>query len=430
MKTRFITPVSVFLLSIIFSPLLYSQASSRSQNSTERFTQPTCNSYIDTISVLLLQVRMNQQTGQPLVPPRELRLSFFPQRKELMGRFDKPETRMLYVVGEKHGPIVYLWNGLGSSANASYSNFLMDQLHMLGMTVVSVPSTLNQNDTLGFSTYVRPGLSSADLPDLMRLTDGVDKEIVRRHELKPRSRILMGVSMGAFHAGALLSRKEWEQKFDKYVLINPPMDLRYGINVLDQMVDGSRNLSNSRKSEVENLRDEFFSSSDLKESPSEFRSEVKRRQFGERELGYLIGSSMRSSVQGATLSSQIVKNDGVLKRKTSFGRSQEVKKWSIYDYFEKIAFPFYDDLYKKQGLVLDLEREMTLLPHLKEAKRPQNVLVLHSIDDFISDPSEIEKMKSLPIRSVITNCGGHVGALGYSLFQGPLREFLRESSSK
>jgi hypothetical protein len=392
--------------------------------------QPTCNSYLDTISVLLLQVRTDKKTGLPLVPQRELRMSFFPERKEVMGKFDRPETRMLYVLGAPKGPIVYLWNGMGSSANASYSNFIMDMLNAMGMTVVAVPSTFNENDSLGFSTHVRPGLSSSDVSDLLKLTEAAEKEILQRHELIPSSRILMGVSMGAFQIGALLSRTEWEQKFSKYILINPPMDLRFGIQALDRMVDGARDLSNSRKQEIDGFRSEFFSSSDLKEDPAEFRSEVKRRQWGERELGYLIGSSMRSSVQGATLASQLVKNDGVLKRKTSFGRSQEVKKWSIYDYFQKIALPFHAEHFKKQGLALDLEREMTLLPHLREAKVPQNVLVLHALDDFISDPKEMEKLKQLPIQSVITRCGGHVGALGYSLYQEPLREFLRDSANK
>ena len=425
MRMSFVRLVCYFALNLVSTRAVSLDAISNPFMNSRAFDRkPSCNAYIDTISVLLLQVRLDKQTGQPLVRQRDLRVSFFPERKEVLGKFDRPETRMLYTLGEKGAPIVYLWNGLGSSANSSYSNFLMDQLNALGMTVVTIPSTFNENDSIGFSSHVRPGLSSADVPDLLRLTESAEKEVIRRHDLKPSSRILMGVSMGAFQAGALLSRKEWEPRFDKYILINPPLDLRYGIHILDQMVDGTKSLSEARKQEIENLRSEFFSNSDLKESPNEFRSEVGRRQLGERELGYLIGASMRGSVQGATLASQKVKNDGVLKRRTSFGKSQEVRKWSIYDYFEKVALPFHSNFFKKQGLNLDLDREMTLIPHLRESPRPRNVLVLHSMDDFISNPAEIEKLRQIPIHSVITSCGGHVGALAYSLYQEPLREFL------
>lgn len=379
------------------------------------WSSPSCNSYVSTIGTLFLQPRRDPHNN-PIVPLHEMNISFYPERNQFMGWFQKAEAKVLFSKGKTNAPIIYLLNGLGSSAKSTYSVYLMDRLNDLGFTVVSIPSTFNETATLGFSTHVRPGLSSQDLPDIMRLIDAVSLQLAQKHKMNPPAHYLMGVSMGAFHTAAVLSRPELEQKFKKFVLINPPLDLRYGIRVLDEMVDGANRLPASRQEVLQEIAQT--------EEADEALQKMENQNVGSRDLGYLIGSAMRSSVQGTVLSSQKYINDGVLKSTSSFGRKQEVKKWSIQKYFDLVALPFFQKMYDKAGEYLDLDYELSIWPHLAHAPNPSKVLMLHSMDDFISHPEELKKLPLLENETVLTKCGGHVGALGYSLFMNPLKEFL------
>jgi hypothetical protein len=123
--------------------------------------------------------------------------------------------------------------------------------------------------------------------------------------------------------------------------------------------------------------------------------------------------------------SQDYGDDGVFFASASL-RSRELQSrfWSINEYFERIALPFYRRLLEEQGKALDVDREMSIWPALSAAPRPERVLVLHAADDFISSPAQIGALATLPIRSVVAPCGGHVGALPYPVYADPLAAFL------
>lgn len=378
---------------------------------------PSCNPYVSTIKTILFK-------EQRWLSIKKMNVSFYPERNRLIGGIGKSKAEISYVLGQPNAPIAVLMVGLGSSSTVGYARFLMDVLNRMGLTVISIPSSFNMKSSLAFSEYMRPGLSTQDAADLLEIIDVAVSQLTHVHHLSSPEKYLLGVSMGAFHVAAIFGDPKNEKLFSKYILINPPLELDYGIDVLDQLADGKGGLNPKKQSLLAKLIQLYLNEFDSFGFAEYFISLIQTYQMGEQELGRLIGMKMRNSVQQVIFASQQLRDDGVLKNKNGLKRLYESHTWRIRDYFTKIAWPFYSKAKSEPNISEDLSSRLTIWNDLHNARRPNDILILHSQDDFISRPSALLKLKEFPMHLVLTKCGGHVGALKYPMYLNPLKEFL------
>lgn len=407
-------PLRHALILILSIALLISAttSSARAKSETRAEPSPSCNPYIATLGAAFMSERKDSD-GNPIVPQYAFSLSLYPERAKSMGVAARTQIRVT-ISPNRNAPFVYLLNGLGSPSDSGYGRWLMDFLHQMGFTVVSLPSTFSDVDAYAFSRYLRPGLSSTDVPDVMALLIAAQKKMAD-YGYRATSNTLMGVSLGAFQGAVIQADPRFRAMFSKYVLINPPLDLRYGLAVLDSFARGQEpGGASDRDAMLESLRDRLAETG----TPA-------AQGFGDDQLKTFIGIYLRLAVQDMAVASQRFQEDNVFGSGPGDGRRFESRFWTIQNYFDRIAFPFYSRLFADSGKKLDLDRELSIWPHLREAPAPDRVLILHSQDDFISNPKDLPLLKKLRTKAVVSSCGGHVGALPYRVFTVPLANFLR-----
>lgn len=385
-----------------------------------RAAGPSCNPYLSTVSTII----MGEKNKLPL---KTLQVSLYPERNKAIGLWGSAKAELNYVVGKKNSPLIVLMVGLGSPSTVGYARFLMEQLYLQGYSVVSVPSAFHMLSSLAFSRYMRPGLASQDAADLLKIVNIATKKIVDLHKLTSDEQHLIGVSLGGYHAASIMANPETADRFEKYVLINPPLDLNYGMAVLDNLSQGKGNLSEQQKKDVAEKMTPYMEDLQKSSDGKNMMTVIEKNHFGEKELGFFIGLKMRSSVRDIVFASQQIHDDHLLVNTRLSKRLIESHTWNINDYFTKVAWPFYKALEAEDNSFPAVDSQLNIWDNLKQAPRPRDVLILHAKDDFISRPVSLELLKFLPINVVLANCGGHVGALSYPVYLTPLKEFLEQN---
>ncbi|MFN8945146.1 MAG: hypothetical protein ACK5WZ_11060, partial [Pseudobdellovibrionaceae bacterium] len=259
---------------------------------------------------------------------------------------------------------------------------------------------------------------------ILRLVSRATSDVTKKHQFEFKIKHLIGISLGGFQAASIMADPKTEGLFNKYILINPPLDLEYGLDVLDKLAEGKFELSEERKNFIKEKLKPYLIEFATNIDPVIFSKTLQSNNIGEKELGFFIGLKMSTSVRDVVFASQQVHDDQVLKNKLPARRFVESHEWKILNYFDKIAWPFYDNFFKSGGESKNLDSELSIWKSLLNAPRPKDVLMLHAKDDFISHPLSLELLRAFPIETVLSECGGHVGALSYPVYAKPLKRFL------
>ena len=206
-----------------------------------------------------------------------------------------------------------------------------------------------------------------------RLTE-IDRRLHALYPDRLGNRALMGYSMGAFQSlfvaatgptnqysvttkGSVLRFLQGKQgvkevridpitnqlpliQFDRYVAINTPVRMAYGISKLDEFYRAPLDWPVAeRADDIENTFLKVAALSKLTLTP---RSSLP---FSAIESKFLIGMTFRFMLRDIIFSSQRRNNQGVLQHPIrNFRREpvyQEILQYSYQDYFEKFAIPYY-----------------------------------------------------------------------------------------
>ncbi|MFN8946071.1 MAG: hypothetical protein ACK5WZ_15750, partial [Pseudobdellovibrionaceae bacterium] len=149
--------ITLFIVHLFFLGLSFIGAA-HAQSTPE----PSCNPYFSSASTILLKEK-NKITF------RTLQYSFYPERHRLVGALGDVKAEINYVLGKPQAPLIVMLVGLGSASSVGYARYLMGQLNQMGFSVMSVPSSFHMQSSMAFSKYMRPGLSSQDSEDILRL---------------------------------------------------------------------------------------------------------------------------------------------------------------------------------------------------------------------------------------------------------------------
>ena len=270
--------------------------------------------------------------------------------------------------------VVYIVPGLGSHRLAETALALAELVYSNGFSAVCVSSPFNFEFMEHASTAAMPAYLPVDGNDLHVALTEIDH---RLHALYPNrlgNRALMGYSMGAFESlfvaatgptnqysvrtkGSVLRFLQGKQgvkevriapitnqlaliQFDRYVAINTPVRMTYGISKLDEFYRAPLDWPvGERTDDLENTFLKVAALSKLTLTP---RSTLP---FSAIESKFLIGMTFRFILRDMIYSSQRRNNQGVLQHRIrNFRRDplyQEILQYSYQDYFEKFAIPYY-----------------------------------------------------------------------------------------
>lgn len=382
-------------------------------------------------------------TEMPSEPPlSSLNAVFFTHRDTEFPERAKTRSVRLTTTGQRlpyslwlqpeHAPIVYVLPGLGGHRMERPSLAIAELLYANGYSVVTISSVFNVEFMETASTAAVPGYAAIDNRDMHIAIDAIDHDIEAKYGERTGKRALLGFSMGAFQAMMLAARHETEPsqrvQFDRYIAINPPVNLLHGMEALDSFYNVALNWpADERTARI----DQAFRKVALLVAAGAANSENDDAAkapsvlpFDRTESGFLVGFAYRTILRDIIYSSQSRHNLGVIQQPIRKYRRaavyDEIKKYNYSDYLEHFLVPYYKNggYRTADGLSTPVNSdEIVASANLRNftvgLRRIPDLRIIASDDDFLLRDGDINWMRSLVPAShmKVMSKGGHMGHL-------------------
>jgi len=370
----------------------------------ENYQYPIKNALLATITTLVKTPANYQAKVQ--------RLEFKPERARLRNLEKRHRLEITYKLLPKRAPLVFIVPGLGGHASSGMALCLSQQMFEMGYHAVTLPSPFSLPFVVGGSRTGLVGYAPVDAIDLYEFMKFVVSDLKKRENLRVSSFGVIGYSLGGLQTGFLLEhdRKEKHFNFQRALMMNPPVDLGFGMSVLDHFFIQGLKMSEEYRNHILGYMLDFMS----RASKQPLEVLLREYKLKDRENRWLIGLSYRMSLTDVILASQEVKDLGFLENPSTpaflGARIAEVQRFSFTDYLEKIYFP-----YAVQSGDLETFLHSGSLLHLSQLlKEDQAAYVVHASDDFLlraEDPTLLEDL--MGDRFLMFPYGGHTGNIWF-----------------
>jgi len=319
-------------------------------------------------------------------------------------------------------PLLFILAGLGSNPYFGVAPYLASLFYREGFHVVVLPSPMSWNFALSASRSGAPGYAPEDARDLYAVMQRTLTALRDRHNVRTMSINFLGVSLGALE-GAYLSvidRDERKIGIDKYLLVNPPVDLAYAVKKIDEWSALKRKFGREKSQEIVSqalaVVDTF--SNERRDNPAVFdRLAKKLAGFKREELQYLIAENLHSELSELVYVTQVIGNQKLLTAPKDDMRKQleEAKDFTFTNYNQMIGVPRWQKQIGDPQADLDTFIQRGSLASIAEQLRDNpKVHILHNADDFLAERKSIGALKdALSDRMTLYPYGGHLGNLWY-----------------
>jgi pimeloyl-ACP methyl ester carboxylesterase len=318
--------------------------------------------------------------------------------------------------------VVYIIPGLGSHRLAAPALALAELIYQKGFSAVCVSSTFNFEFMEHASTADMPAYMPVDVHDLHVALTEITHRLEKLYPERLGAKALMGYSMGAFEslfvAATELTNETPLIKFDRYVAINTPVRLLYGISKLDEYFQAP--LAWPAGERADNLENTFLKVAALSKDSLTPQTSLP---FSGIESKFLIGMTFRFILRDAIFSSQQRNNQGVLdhpirklRRAPVYG---EILQYSYHDYLEKFLIPYYWGRGIDLGTPEALENASSLRTYAAGLQSNHKIRLIVNQDDFLLPEEDLAWLKTTFPEDQLTIFaqGGHLGNLSHPAVQ-------------
>ncbi len=342
--------------------------------------------------------------------------------------------------------VVYIVPGLGSHRLAETSIALAELVYNNGFSAVVVSSPFNSEFMERASTAAMPAYLPVDGHDLQVALTEIDHRLHALYPDRLGNRALMGYSMGAFQSlfvaatgptnqyyittkGSVLRFLQGKQgvtevkiapvtnrvpliQFDRFVAINTPIRMAFGISKLDEFYRAPLSWPDTNR--TDNIENTFLKVAALSKLTLTPRSSLP---FNAIESKFLIGLTFRFMLRDIIFSSQQRNNQEVLHHAIWNWRRapvyQEILQYSYQDYFEKFVIPYYETNGVAAPTAETLEKADDLRTYDAGLRANPNIRIIVNQNDFLLADEDLAWLHATfaPEQLTVFNRGGHLGNL-------------------
>ena len=315
---------------------------------------------------------------------------------------------------KKPSPLVCYIPGLGAYRLDRSTVAYADMLYRHGYSVVAFSNPFQKEFMESASTMAVPGYGPADCDDVVNAFKLVLADLRKWKGDKITETCLSGVSHGGYFTLMISAREAAGQlgglTFDRYVAVNPPVQLALAEHRLDEMFNAPLAwppAERRQRMEVAIYKALYFADNGLDVSGNIPLTRI--------ESDFLIGLMFRYTLMSAIVDSQRRDNLGVLKlNPDSFVRQdsyREVRRIDYADYTDRFVLPYVI----KRGRGTDREQLLaatSLAQSTEFLHHNPKVRVQICEDDFLLAPSDISWFRStFGTNLTVYPIGGHLGNL-------------------
>lgn len=356
------------------------------------------------------------------------KVSLLPQRKKTFLFEKDADLRFTYQLqANKSAPLVFVIPGTGGISESSGALFLAEKLYNLGYQTVTVDDAFSWTFAIAGSRSGLPGYTPSDSQDLYKALQAVNAKLVQDKKITPRTYSVVGYSLGALQTLFMhrLDEREKQFRFERVLMIDPPMDLMYAVRSLDNLYNLGDQLSDGRKlfvfNRVVDVGGKYLNQKADFTDPDFLQQAFAELEFNNRDLAYLIGGSFRDSLRDVIFASQQVNDLKILKSSVSRYvrnvRYEEARKFSFAQYMSLFLYP---QIKKQKGTDYNIDtmnREASFYQFGNYVQTRKNIYIVHTADDFILKKGDLAWIKdNFGERAMIFPYGGHCGAMNFPAF--------------
>jgi hypothetical protein len=351
-----------------------------------------------------------------------VRVPGLPGRNQLPSLEGRGDVSLALYRQSRPAPLLFIVAGLGSNPYFGVAPYLASLFYREGFNVVILPSPMSWNFALSASRSGAPGYAPQDARDLYEVMQKTLTVLRARYDVKTTSINFLAVSLGALE-GAYLSVIDADERkigIDKYLLVNPPVDLAYAVEKIDEWKGLKRKFGPKRSQEIVAqalaVVDSF--SNERRDNPTVFdRLAKKLAGFKREEFQYLIAENLHAELAELVYVTQVIHDQKVLKapRDDMRRRLEEAKQLNFTNYNQQIAVPRWQKQIGDPHADLETFIQRGSLASIADQLRDNpKVHILHNADDFLSERKSIDELKEvLGNRVTLYPYGGHLGNLWY-----------------
>jgi len=239
----------------------------------------------------------------------------------------------------------------------------------------------------------------------------------------------MGYSMGGFHSLFIAATASTNDaplmKFDRYVAINSPVRLLYGVSQLDEFFQAPLGWPAGER--TEKMENTFLKVAELSKTSLAPRGAPP---FSAIESKFLIGVAFRLILRDVIFSSQRRHNQGVLEEPLRDMRREaayrEILQYSFTDYFERFVTPYY----QTRGIDLTdpeaLKSAQDLRTYAGSLRANPDIRLIVNRNDILLAEEDLQWLEAVigPERLKIFEKGGHLGNLAHPAVQKAILKAL------
>ena len=352
---------------------------------------------------------------------------------------DKPAMDYkIWYQDNKDAPLAIVIPGLGGHCTSTTAGALAEVLYNHGYSVVAMSSGLNWEFMESASSVLVPGYTPVDAADVRNAAGKILEDLTVNKGLKPERKVMAGISMGALHTLFIAQMEMTSDKLgiDRYVAINPPVNLKYGLSELDKYYNTMQKWGDDQQQfeQMMNAAGKFMmmikhkypwqdytgcdpqsntAIKDNKVSPVENPYKVN---MSENEARVLVGYSFKRTLDEIIVSIHHRQNLGILTTPYSWGNRtalyHELVDYSFSKYLNNFAIKYYSEKWQRQVTADELNSQSSLTAIGPQLAVNSRVRVIHTLNDFLeSDTDRIWLRNTFADRIVFFEYGGHLGNL-------------------
>lgn len=379
------------------------------------------------------------ETTRPADPSPSLQSVFLRVQDEKFEDRAKEREASIPATGRKlpytvwlqreEAPLLYILPGIGSHRRSESAVALAEQAFGRGFSVVIVSSAMNWEFMERAATVSVPGYPPADVRDVQAALTQIDRDLTRRYPGRFSRRALLGLSLGGLHALHIAAQEgrapAGSLRFDRYVVIDAPVDLLYAAQQLDRFYNAPLEWASAE-------RDQRINETLLKASALIQRNPEPDQMlpFTRTESRYLIGLAFRLTLRDVIYVSQKRENLGVLKSEIRRFRRErvydEIGRYGYMDYLRQFVIPYFQR--QQRGVASSpgaMFGDASLHSIENELQVNPKVRVFANESDFLlQDEDQRWLASTFGERLTIFRRGGHTGALHRSSVQEEIMNSL------
>jgi hypothetical protein len=397
----------------------------------EDYNYPYHDPYLATFTAAILDAdRITPRHKRQLV-----HVSVLPGRDQIAPLEGRGDLSVALYRQRRAAPLLFILSGIGTNPYFGIATYFATLLYQEGFHIVILPSPMTWNFALAASRSGAPGYAPEDARDLYEAMQKTLQVLRSEYDVKITEVNFMGASLGALE-GAYLSvidAKEQKIGIEKYLLVNPPLDLSYAVKRIDEW-DALKATFGKEKSEriaAKAIAIVEPYSRERKSDPAPFDALAKDfSKFTREELQFLIAENAQTALPELVYVTQVMNEQNVLAtpRDQPRRRLVEAKGWTLTDYMEKIALPLWRKQMADPQADLDgFGAQGSLAPILEQLRANPKVWIMHNADDVFVERKSVEDLKEvMGDRMTLYPYGGHLGNLWYPPNRQAVLRFFRK----